>query len=60
MADESAPLLPRIIIGAIAIFAALTVLGWIIGAILNVLRLAALVAIVIAVIWAIGSARSNR
>ena len=52
--------LPTIIVGGIVVVAALTVIGWVIGAVLALARVAVIVAIVVAVIWAIASARADR
>lgn len=53
-------LVPKLVLGGIAVFVVLTVIGWIIGAVLSVLRLLALVLVIVGVIWAIGSARADR
>ena len=52
--------LPKLIIGGLAVIVALTVIGWIIGAILSILRIVVIVVVAGAVIYAIGSARSDR
>lgn len=57
--SERPSLVPRIILWGVAIFMALTVIGWIVGAVISVLRTLAVVAVVIVVIWAITSARSD-
>ncbi len=53
-------ILPTLIIGGVAVIVALTLIGWVIGAILSVLRLVVIVVVAGAVIYAIGSARSDR
>lgn len=57
--SERPSLVPKIVLWGIAIFLALTVIGWIVGAIISALRALAVVAVVIAVIWAITAARSD-
>ncbi|HEU5084580.1 MAG TPA: hypothetical protein VFU14_14650 [Acidimicrobiales bacterium] len=52
-------LVPKIVIGAVVVFVALTVLGWIVGAIISVLRFLAVVVVVVAVIWALLAMRSD-
>lgn len=59
-ADDDIGLVPKLVLGGIAVFVVLTVIGWVIGAVLSVLRLLALVLVIVGVIWAIGSARANR
>ncbi len=59
--DGSRPgILPTLIIGGLAVIIALTLIGWVIGAILSILRLVVIVVVAAAVIFAIGSARSDR
>lgn len=52
-------LVPKLVLGGIAVFVALTIIGWVVGAIISVLRTIAVVAVVIAVIWALTSARGR-
>lgn len=52
-------LLPKVVIGGVVVFVALTVLGWIVGAIISVLRFLAVVVVVVAVIWALLAARAD-
>lgn len=59
MEDAELGLAPKLVLAGIAVFVALTVIGWVIGAVLAVLRLLAVVAVVVAVIWAVGSARAR-
>ena len=63
MVEPSPPprpsLVPKIILWGVVIVLALTVIGWIVGAVLSVLRTLAVIAVVIAVIWAISSARGD-
>lgn len=55
----SAGLVPRLVIGGIVVFVALTVLGWVVGAVLAVLRTLVVVAVLAAVIWAVLAARRD-
>lgn len=60
-ADETPPrILPALILGGVALILAITVLGWVIGAILAVVRFVLIVAVAIAVIWAVLALRSDR
>lgn len=52
-------LIPRIVVGGIVVFVALTVLGWVVGAILAVLRTLLGVAVVVAVVWAVLASRRD-
>lgn len=52
-------LVPKLVIGGVVVFVALTVLGWIVGAIISVLRLLAIVVVVGGVIWALLAMRSD-
>jgi len=52
-------LVPKIVLGGVVVFVALTVLGWIIGAIISVLRFLAVVVVVLAVIWALLAVRGS-
>lgn len=52
-------LVPKIVLAGIVVFVALTVIGWIVGAIISVLRTLAIVAVVIGVIWAVFAARRD-
>jgi len=56
---STAGLVPKIVLAGIAVFVALTVIGWIVGAIIAVLRTLAIVAVVVAVIWAVLAARRD-
>lgn len=61
MEDVDGPgLVPKLVLGGIAVFVVLTVIGWVVGALLSLLRLAVVVAVAVGVIWAIGSARAGR
>lgn len=53
-------ILPTLILGGLAVVVALTVLGWVIGAVLAVLRGLVVVAVAVAVIWAVLAARADR
>lgn len=55
----SAGLVPRLVLGGIALFVALTVIGWIVGAVLAVLRTLIVVAVVVGVVWAVLAARGD-
>lgn len=55
----SSGLVPKIVLAGIAVFVALTVIGWIVGAIISVLRALAVVAVVLGVIWAVFAARRD-
>lgn len=50
-------ILPTLILGAVGVFAALTVVGWVIGAIVSALRTAVVVVALGAIIWALVSSR---
>ena len=50
-------LAPKLVLGGIAVFMALTVVGWVVGAILSVLRTLAVLAVIVAVVWALIAAR---
>ena len=50
-------ILPTLVLGAVGIFAVLTVIGWVIGAVLAALRAALVVVVVGAVIWAVVASR---
>lgn len=52
-------LVPKIVVGAVVAFVALTVLGWVVGTIISVLRFLAVVVVVVAVIWALLAMRSD-
>lgn len=52
-------LVPKVVLAGIVVFVALTVIGWIVGAIISVLRTLAIVAVVIGVIWAVFAARRD-
>lgn len=59
--DDSPPrILPTLVLWGVGLLIVITVAGWVIGAILSVLRLALLVAIVAAVIWALVAGRGDR
>lgn len=54
MREERPPrLLPTLVVGGIVCFAALTVLGWVIGAVMAALRAIALLVVVVAAVWAL-------
>ena len=44
-------LLPTLVIGAVGVFVALTVIGWVVGAVLAALRTALVVLAIVGVIW---------
>lgn len=50
---SSSSLLVKVIVGAVVVWVALTALGWLVGAVIGVLRALALVTLVVAVIWAV-------
>ncbi len=50
-------LVPKIVLAGIAAFVVLTIIGWIVGAVISLLRVVAVVAVIIGVIWAIAAAR---
>lgn len=52
----SSSLLAKVIIGAVVVWVALTVLGWLVGAVIAVLRALVLVTLVVAVVWAVVAA----
>jgi hypothetical protein len=52
-------LVPKIVLAGVVVFVALTIIGWIVGAIIAVLRTLAIVAVVIGVIWAVFAARRD-
>lgn len=52
-------LVPKLVLGGLAVFVALTIIGWVVGAIISVLRTLAVIAVVVAVIWALTSARGG-
>lgn len=52
-------LVPKIVLAGVVVFIALTIIGWIVGAIIAVLRTLAVVAVVVAVIWAVVVARRD-
>lgn len=59
--DESPPrILPTLVLGGVALLVLITVVGWVIGAILSILRLILLVVVAAAVIWAIVAGRGDR
>ena len=63
MAEPSRPRIPLLavlLIGALALFGALTLVRWVIGAIFGLLTLVIVVAIVVAVMYAVVGARANR
>lgn len=51
--STSSSLVPKIIVAGLVLLVALTVLGWVIGAILGILRFLVVVAIVGGVLWAL-------
>jgi hypothetical protein len=53
----SAGLVPRLVVGGVVVFVALTVIGWVVGAILAVLRTLVVVAVIAAVVWAVFATR---
>lgn len=60
-AGERPPrILPTLILGGVALIVAITVLGWVIGAVLAVVRLVLVVGVAVAVIWAVLAMRSDR
>lgn len=59
--DDSPPrILPTLVLWGVGLLVAITVVGWVIGAILAVLRLVLLVAIAGVVIWALFASRGER
>jgi hypothetical protein len=59
--DEGRPrILPTIVVGGLALFAALTVIGWIVGAVLAALRAMVVLAIVVAAVWVLVAGRRER
>lgn len=52
-------LVPRLVIGGLVVFAALTVIGWVVGAVLAVLRTLLVVAVIVAVLWAVLASRRD-
>ena len=57
-APERPPrILPALILYGVGALVLLTVLGWVIGAVLSILRFVVLAGIAVAVIWAIASLR---
>ena len=52
-------LVPRLIIGGLILFVAITVIGSIVGAILAVVRTVLIVAVVAAVLWAVLASRRD-
>lgn len=55
----SSGLVPRIVVAGVVLFAALTVIGWVVGTILAVLRTLLVVAVVAAVLWAVLASRRD-
>lgn len=55
----SAGLVPRIVVAGVVIFVALTVIGWVVGTILAVLRTLLVVGVIAAVVWAVVAARRD-
>lgn len=53
-------ILPTLILVGVALILAITVLGWVIGAVLAVVRFVLVVAVAVAVIWAILAIRGDR
>ena len=54
MREERPPrLLPTLVLGGIVLFAALTVVGWVIGAVMAALRAVVLLVVVAAAVWAL-------
>lgn len=58
--DRPPRLLPALVLFGVAVVVGLTVLGWVIGAILSIVRLIVIVVVAVLVVWAIASARSDR
>lgn len=56
---RSTGLVPRILLAGIVLFVALTVIGWIVGAVIAVLRTLAVLAVVAAVVWAVLASRGD-
>lgn len=56
---RSTGLLPRILIAGIVVFVALTVIGWVVGAVIAVLRTLAVIVVVAAIIWAVLASRGD-
>ena len=58
--DSSPPrILPMLVLWGVGLLVAITVVGWVIGAILSVLRLVLVVVIAGAVIWALVASRGD-
>lgn len=54
--STSSSLVAKVIVGAVVVWVALTVLGWLVGAVIAVLRALVLVTLVVAVAWAVVAA----
>lgn len=52
-------IVPRIAVAGVVLFLALTVIGWLVGAILAVLRTLLVVAVIAAVLWTVLSSRRD-
>ncbi len=52
-------LVPRILIGGVILFVGLTVIGWVVGTVLAVLRSLLVVAVIAAVVWAVLASRQD-
>lgn len=62
-AAEERPRLPLaaiLVIGALALFGAITLVQWVLGAVFGLVKLLIVVAIVVAVLYAVMGARANR
>jgi uncharacterized membrane protein required for colicin V production len=62
MAETSSPwtgsLALRILLGAVVVFIALSIIGWVVGIVVSVLRAMVVIAAVLAIAWiALGAAR---
>lgn len=52
-------LVPRIVVAGVVLFAALTVIGWVVGTVLAVLRSLLVVAVIVAAAWAVLASRRD-
>ncbi|WP_436794878.1 hypothetical protein [Actinospongicola halichondriae] len=53
-------ILPSLVLMIVGVLVALAVVGWVIGAVLSLLRLLFVVGVAVAIIWAIVASRSDR
>lgn len=58
--DRSVSMPARVVVGALAIFGAITLVQWVIGALIGVVKFALVIVVVVAVaVWVVG-AKSSR